>query len=298
MRLDHFLVQSFPEQTRSQLKRLIESGHCLVNGSPERVSKKLRLGDVVELSVPEPTPSKVEPEKIPLDVLYEDEHLIVVDKPAGMVVHPAPGHSRGTLVAALLGHCEALSGVGGELRPGIVHRLDKLTSGVMVASKTDVAHLGLAEQFQEHSIDRRYVALVSGALEPLTGTFDTLHGRHPVDRKRYTTRVTRGRRAVTHYRVLRQFHGATMVEARLETGRTHQVRVHFAEHGHGLLGDPMYGRGGRSPEVKRIGRELGRQALHARALGFDHPVTAQRVDCQSEPPEDMQQAMAKLSELS
>jgi 23S rRNA pseudouridine1911/1915/1917 synthase len=228
-------------------------------------------------------------------VLYEDEQLIVVDKPAGMVVHPAAGHSSGTLVNALLGHCDNLSGVGGVLRPGIVHRLDKLTSGVLVASKTDEAHQGLAEQFSAHTVERHYVVVVSGRPKSARGSFDTFHGRHPTDRKRYTSRGDRGRRAVTHYEVKQLLRGASLVQATLETGRTHQVRVHFADAGHPVLGDPVYGRPPGHPEARQQGKALGRQALHARVLGFVHPVTGQRLRFASPPPPDMQLVIQALS---
>lgn len=192
-RLDHFLVARALPFTRTQLKKLIDEGHCTVSGEVGRPARKLRATESVRLVSPPPRPfDRVAPEAIPLTVLFEDDDLIVVDKAAGMVVHPAPGHQEGTLVGALLGHCKTLSGVGGEERPGIVHRLDRLTSGVLVASKTDQAHEGLARQFRQHSIERRYRAIVCGELRPPQGRFDTLHGRHPVDRKRYSSRVTRG----------------------------------------------------------------------------------------------------------
>ena len=290
-RLDRFLTgRQLPLPSRSQVKRLVDQGLCLVNGSAARPAKKLRAGDLVELEVPPPAPDEALPEQITLAILYEDDHLIVVDKPAGMVVHPAAGHTSGTLVNALLGHCRELSGVGGTLRPGIVHRLDKLTSGVLVASKSDEAHLGLAAQFAEHSVERLYVTVVAGRLEGTEGTYDTLHGRHPTDRKRFTSRAVGeggGRRAVTHWRVLSRLRGATLVEARLETGRTHQVRVHFADAGHAVLGDPMYGRAPADRLAREEGRRLGRQALHARVLGFEHPVTAERLRYASPVPADM-----------
>jgi len=251
--------------------------------------------DAVALRVPPPAPDRALPEAIDLTVLYEDEQLIVVDKPAGMVVHPAAGHSSGTLVNALLGHCDNLSGVGGVLRPGIVHRLDKLTSGVLVASKTDEAHQGLAEQFSTHTVERRYLVVVAGRIEPAQGTFDTFHGRHPTDRKRYTSRCDRGRRAVTHYEVQQQLHGANLVQATLETGRTHQVRVHFADAGHPVLGDPVYGRPPSDAEARKQGMELARQALHARVLGFVHPTTGQRLRFASPPPPDMLAMIAALA---
>lgn len=285
-RLDHFLTLRQLPHTRSRLKQFIDGGGCEVNGQPARPSSKVRAGDVVVLTPPPPEPSAAIPEQIPLCVLYEDEHLIVVDKPSGMVVHPAPGHSRGTLVNALLGHC-ALSDAGDALRPGIVHRLDRDTSGVMVATKTDEAQAGLSRQFADHTIERRYLVVVSGRLSPRSGTMDTLHGRHPHHRKRFSTRVKRGRRAVTHWRVLATLSGATLVEARLETGRTHQVRVHFADAGFPVLGDQTYARAPSHEGAREQARALGRQALHARRLGFMHPVTGQKICFETPPPPDM-----------
>jgi 23S rRNA pseudouridine1911/1915/1917 synthase len=282
-------------RSRSQLKRLIEEGRCQVSGVRARPAQRLKAGESVSLTLPPPEPDQALPEEIPLVVLHEDEHLIVIDKPAGMVVHPAAGHRRGTLVNALLGHCTSLSGVGGTLRPGIVHRLDKLTSGVLVASKSDAAHLGLAEQFARHSVERRYLAVVAGQLAMPSGTFDTLYGRHPTHRQRFTSRCRQGRRAVTHFRVLRPLRGATLVEARLETGRTHQVRVHFADAGHPVLGDPMYGRPCAEREAREAARRIGRQALHARLLAFDHPLTGQRLRFVTPPPADVQELLAALA---
>lgn len=293
-RLDRYLAARDLPHSRSQLKKYIDAGCCRVNASPGWPALKLRSGDVVSLVPPPAEPADVEPEAIALDVLYEDEALIVVEKPSGMVVHPAPGHVRGTLVGALLAHCEHLSGVGGVLRPGIVHRLDKLTSGVMVASKTDAAHEGLAEQFREHTIERAYLAIVRGDLRAEEGVFRTLHSRHPTDRKRFTTRGQRGRVAVTHFRVLERLHASALVEARLETGRTHQVRVHFAEHGHGLLGDPVYGGSPRDPLLLAMSRELGRQALHAHILGFQHPLTGERLRFVSPLPADLRGVLDRL----
>lgn len=297
-RLDHFLVSQALPFTRSQLKKLIDEGHCTVSGRVGRPAQKLRAAEQVCLAPPPVRPfDRVAAEAIPLKVLYEDDDLIVVDKAAGMVVHPAPGHQEGTLVGALLGHCKTLSGVGGEERPGIVHRLDRLTSGVLVASKTDRAHEGLARQFRQHSIERRYRAIVCGELRPPRGLFDTLHGRHPVDRKRYSSRVTRGRRAVTHYETLEPLFGATLVEARLETGRTHQVRVHFADHGNPLLGDPVYGGRQRVPGLQEVARALGRQALHAYLLAFEHPRSGERIQCTASLPTDMLIAVEGLRAL-
>jgi 23S rRNA pseudouridine1911/1915/1917 synthase len=233
--------------------------------------------------VPEPTPARVEAQAIPLVILHEDADLVVVDKPAGMVVHPAAGHAAGTLVNALLHHCRDLSGVGGELRPGIVHRIDKDTSGVLVVAKHDRAHRALAAQWKVHSIDREYLALVRGAPRGERGTVDAPIGRHPTDRKRMSTHARVSRSAVTHWSVEEPLRGATLVRVRLETGRTHQIRVHMASIGLPVLGDPVYG-GGRSLPAAR---GLGRQALHAALLGFTHPTSGERVRFESALPADL-----------
>lgn len=293
-RFDQFLTQQHLPVSRTQIKRYLDENHGFINEKPAKPATRLKVGDVVAFTLPEPVSSDLVPETISLTILFEDDDLIVVDKPAGMVVHPAPGHAQGTLVNALLAHCGDLAHVGGELRPGIVHRLDKLTSGVLVISKSDRAHWHLAEQFKEHSVERRYIAIVSGRLKQQSGTFDTLHGRHPVDRKRFSSRQTKGRRAVTHYRVLEWFEGATLVEARLETGRTHQVRVHFCDHGHAVLGDPLYGRAPGNPLAREVAKTLGRQALHAQVLAFNHPVTQSRLRFESALPHDMQLAIRIL----
>ena len=293
VRLDHYLASRQLPHTRSQLKRFIDGGACLVDQVVARPAKKLSAGEVVRLTPPPAEPSRAMAEQIPLSILFEDEHLIVVDKPSGMVVHPSAGHSSGTLVNALLGHCQLPPG-GDPLRPGIVHRLDKDTSGVMVASKSDTAQAGLASLFASHEIQRRYLVLVSGRLPGQEGVCDTLHGRHPHHRKRFCSKVNRGKRAVTHWRVLERLAGATMAEARLETGRTHQVRVHFCDMGHPVLGDPLYGRAPAHKLAREQGRLLGRQALHARELGFVHPISGQQLLFASEPPEDMRAVIEAL----
>ncbi len=293
-RLDRYLAAQQLPHTRSQLKQFIVSGGCTVNGQPARPSSKVHRGDVVVLTPPPPEPCRAIAEDIPLSVLFEDEFLIVVDKPAGMVVHPAAGHSSGTLVNALLGRCPLSEG-GDPLRPGIVHRLDRDTSGVMVATKTDVAQAHLARQFADHSIQRRYLVVVSGLLTPASGTMDTLHGRHPHHRKRFSTRVKRGRRAVTHWRVLAPLSGATLVEARLETGRTHQVRVHFADAGHPVLGDRTYARPPSHEQARQQARALGRQALHARSLSFVHPIQDRELCFEAPTPPDMRAAIEALA---
>ncbi len=293
-RLDRFLAEALPELSRSQLKRLIDEGRVTLNNAAVKASTKLKGGEEIAITLPEAVPTETLSQDIPLTVLYEDSQLIVIDKPAGMVVHPAPGHSQGTLVNALLYHCQDLSGIGGELRPGIVHRLDKDTSGVMVATKTDEAHQHLAQQFKDHSINRRYVALVHGLLPTPKGTVDKPIGRHPTQRKKMSTGSRNGRQAVTHWKVLQVFEEdrLTLVELRLETGRTHQIRVHLADMLHPVLADPVYG-GNRiktlkDPELRRLATSLDRQALHARLLGFIHPVSGEYLDSSSAVPEDMQ----------
>ncbi len=293
-RLDRFLAEALPELTRSQLKRLIEEGRVLLADAPAKAAQKLRGGEQLSVSLPEPEPVAALPEKIPLVVLYEDAHLIVVDKPAGLVVHPAPGHQGGTLVNALLHHCHDLAGIGGSLRPGIVHRLDKETSGVLVATKDDATHNGLARQFKLHSISRRYLALVHGLPAADRGTIDQAIGRHPTERKKMSSRSRSGRRAVTHWQVRERFPAErlALLELRLETGRTHQIRVHLSELGLPVVGDPVYGRSGRSrslgdAQLQKLLAGLQRQFLHARLLGFVHPATGTYMEFESPLPEEL-----------
>jgi 23S rRNA pseudouridine1911/1915/1917 synthase len=257
------------------------------------------------VSVPEPEEAEARPQNLALTILFEDAHLIVVDKPAGMAAHPAPGTPDGTLVNALLHHCAgSLSGVGGVLRPGIVHRLDKDTSGVMVAAKTDAAHHGLAAIFAKHDIERAYAALVRGAPDPARGTIETRIGRSPHDRQKMSVLKVGGREAITHYRVEAAFGPAlkplaARVECRLETGRTHQIRVHMAAKGSPVLGDPIYGSGVPAKAVRAAIEEAGlaRQALHAKALGFVHPITGEALRFETAPPEDMRRLEARLAAL-
>ncbi len=296
VRLDRFLADAFPDLTRSQVKRLIDEGAVSLTGSDVKASFKLRGGEQISVVLHEPEPIEAAPEAIPLTVLYEDAALIVIDKPAGLVVHPAPGHPGGTLVNALLHHCDDLAGIGGELRPGIVHRLDKDTSGVLVASKNDQTHLALASQFKSHSIQRRYRALVHGLMKPAEGTVDQAIGRHPVHRKKMSVNCRRGRRAVTHWRVLKQYDQdrLSLVELKLETGRTHQIRVHLASLGYPVVGDPLYGQPRRDRacadvELAGLLRGLSRQFLHARLLGFEHPETGESLVFHAPMPPELQQ---------
>lgn len=289
--------------TRSQLKRLIEQEQVLVDKHPTKVGEKLKGGETICITFPAARATEVMAQDLPLQVLYEDAHLIVINKPAGLVVHPAPGHSEGTLVNALLHHCQDLAGIGGELRPGIVHRLDKDTSGVMLATKDDQTHLRLAEQFQVHSITRRYVALVHGLLPRDVGSVDAPIGRHPLERKKMSGKCRNGRRAVTHWQVLQRFPDdrLTMVELSLETGRTHQIRVHFAEMNFPLVGDPLYGKSSRIKEMKDAAlrsllQSLGRQALHAKILGFTHPSSGNYMEFECPLPDDLQVILNYLHE--
>jgi len=283
-RIDTLIADAVPELSRARAQRLIESDAVRVAGRPAKASQRGRLGDDVEVVVPDPVASPLLPEAIPLTVLHEDRDVIVIDKPAGLVVHPAVGHRDGTLVNALLHHCQDLSGIGGVLRPGIVHRLDKGTSGVLVCAKNDEAHRVLAAQFKLHSVDREYLALVRGSPNADSGEIDAPIGRHPTDRKKFSTRARTGREAFTEWRVERRLPTLTLLRVRLRTGRTHQIRVHLAASGLPVLGDPVYG-GGRAL-AKAFGLE--RQALHAAVLGFDHPGSAERCRFESGLPADLQ----------
>lgn len=294
-RLDRALANALPDISRERLKSLIAGGHVADGSGPVRdPSRKAAADSVYNIVIPAPTAASNEAQAIELAIVFEDEHLIVIDKPAGLVVHPAAGNPDGTLVNALLHHCGgSLSGIGGVARPGIVHRIDKDTSGLMVAAKTDRAHEGLARQFKEHSIDRRYKAIVSGRVAAPEGTIDAPLGRSSANRKKIAI-VANGKRAVTHYRLIRPLRESALVECRLETGRTHQVRVHMASIGHPLLGDPVYGR--TKPAHRALLQTLGfhRQALHAARLGFIHPVTSMALTFESEMPADMQELFSSL----
>jgi len=290
-RADAFLARVLPELTRSAAQRLMEEGRVARNGAPVKKNDKTAAGDVFTVILPDPAPVDIAPQDIPLDVVYEDADVIVVNKPVGMVVHPAPGHPDGTLVNALLHHCgESLSGINGELRPGIVHRIDRDTSGLIIAAKNDFAHLSLAEQLQDHSLYREYEAVCVGGLKEDTGTVSAPIGRHHTERKKMAIDHLHGRAAVTHWTVLERFSGYTHIQCRLETGRTHQIRVHMASIGHPLLGDVVYG-------SKRPYPGLAGQCLHARRLSFVHPRTGERVTVECPLPDWFRAVLEKLRRM-
>ncbi len=286
--------------SRAQVQRLIEGGRVTVGGVVAAKSMRVQAGDEIDVVIPAPEPLEVLPEAIPLSILFEDADLIVIDKPAGLVVHPAAGHTRGTLVNALLHHCKDLSGIGGVLRPGIVHRLDKDTSGVMVATKSERAHAALTAAFaaksrgEQGGLERTYLAITSPAPPLKSGTLRTEYGRHPIHRKKFSSKVAQGKPAVSHYEVVEKLTDAALVRFRLETGRTHQIRVHASDHGWALVGDPVYGHKPRTEALAEVARALGRQALHASTLAFDHPATGERLSFESPLPDDMQAAVAAL----
>lgn len=278
-RIDKFLSEQCEELSRSFLQKLLKAGEIFVNGKPVKASYRVLDGDSILFEVPEATEPEILPEDIPLDIVYEDHDVILVNKPKGMVVHPAAGHYTHTLVNALLYHCrEDLSGINGVLRPGIVHRIDMDTTGILIACKNDLAHNSIAAQLKEHSITRRYEAIVHGVLKDEEGTVDAPIGRNPQDRKKMCINHQNGKQAVTHYRVLKRFHDFTHIECRLETGRTHQIRVHMASIGHPLLGDAVYG-------PSKCPYKLQGQTLHAGVLGFVHPRSGEYMEFRAPRPE-------------
>ena len=293
VRLDAFLAARLPELSRSRAASLVQEGRVTVNGRPVSKSCRLSGGETLSVSLPEqPADTALTAQDIPLDVVYEDDDVIVVNKPAGLVVHPAPGHPDGTLVNALLHHCgDSLSGIGGEKRPGIVHRIDRDTSGLIIAAKNDAAHLALAEQLQDHSLYREYEAVVVGNLREDSGTVDLPIARHPTDRKKMAVNHLNGRRAVTHWTVLARYPGYTHIQCRLETGRTHQIRVHMAALGHPVLGDPVYG------GQRKSFPELAGQCLHARRLTFRHPRTGEQVTVSCPLPDYFQAVLTRCGRL-
>lgn len=287
-RIDVFLADNMEALSRSGIQRLLEQGHIRLNGGSVKANYRLREKDVMDIEIPEAKEREILPENIPLDILYEDEAVIVVNKPQGMVVHPAPGHYTGTLVNALLFHCgDGLSGINGEKRPGIVHRIDKDTSGVLMAAKTNAAHQFLAEQLAQHSITRKYNAIVFNGFAEDAGTVDKPIGRNPQERKKMAITEKSGRRAVTHYKVLERLEKFTLIEAQLETGRTHQIRVHMASIGHPLLGDLVYG-------PKKQPFSLAGQTLHARVLGFQHPLTGKYMEFEAPLPPYFETLLERL----
>ena len=289
-RLDAFLAGRVEELTRSAAQKLLEKGAVTIAGRPAKKNEKTTPGMTVEIELPDPEPIDVLPQNIPLDVVYEDADVIVINKPVGLVVHPAPGHPDGTLVNALLYHCgDSLSGINGQLRPGIVHRIDRDTSGLIIAAKNDKAHLALAEQLQDHSLARVYEAVVHGNFREDEGTVDAPIGRHPIDRKKMAIDRKDGRRAVTHWTVLGRYNGFTHIQCRLETGRTHQIRVHMASIGHPLVGDPVYGGNRKSLPG------LAGQCLHARKLRFVHPSTRELVEVECPLPDWFERVLRQIN---
>ena len=287
-RIDALLAQNAEGLTRSAAQRLIESGAVLVNGEPVKKNYKCSAGDAVEFTLPDAQDIELTPQDIPIEIVYEDDDVVVVNKARGMVVHPAPGHPDGTLVNALMFRCgESLSGIGGEKRPGIVHRIDKDTSGLLIVAKNDFSHLGLSAQLSDRSLSRVYECLVKGRLREDSGTVDAPIGRHPADRKRMAVTDKNSRCAVTHWEVIARYNGYTHVRCRLETGRTHQIRVHMAHIGHPLLGDYTYG--APSPE-----KGLEGQCLHARELKFIHPRTGEKVHIETDLPQYFKDVLSKL----
>lgn len=296
LRLDKALAELLPELSRERLKSLIVEGEVTTDGRTLNPSVKVAAGQLYAVNIPAPAEAEAIAQDIPVNIVHEDADLIVVDKPAGLVVHPAAGNLDGTLVNALLHHCRGeLSGIGGVARPGIVHRIDKDTSGLLVVAKSDRAHEGLAQQFKTHSIDRLYAAIVYGLPQPSAGTVDTWIGRSDADRKKMAVhREGRGKHAVTHYRTIERLAGAALVECKLETGRTHQVRVHMAHLGHPLIGDPVYSRDRKGFKTILETLRFKRQALHAKRLGFIHPLTGQKLSFDSALPIDMQELLSEL----
>ena len=292
LRLDRFLSEELEDHSRSFLQKLIKEGLVTVDGKPVKANYRLSAGQQVSVQVREPEEVNIEPQEMPLDILYEDGDVCIVNKPKGMVVHPAAGHYRDTLVNGIMYHCQdSLSGINGSLRPGIVHRIDKDTTGALIICKNDKAHSCIAEQLKEHSITRRYRAIIIGNLSEDEGTVDAPIGRHPTQRKKMAVNRNNGKRAVTHYRVLARFRGYTYIECRLETGRTHQIRVHMASIGHPLLGDTVYG------PAKQAYPSLEGQTLHAMVIGFVHPTTGAYMEFVAPLPAYFAELLQKLPKI-
>ena len=291
IRLDKVLAERLPDLTRTAIQRLLEEELVLINGKPAAKNRKGRAGDSVAVRIPDPEPLCLQAENVPLDIVYEDDDLLVVNKPQGMVVHPAPGNYQGTLVNALLAHCgTSLSGINGVIRPGIVHRIDKDTSGLLMVAKNDFAHQGLARQIKEHSFRREYEAVVAGRMKQESGVVNAPIGRHPIDRKKMAVTEKNSKEAVTYFRVIAEYPGYTHIRLRLETGRTHQIRVHMAYLGHPVAGDPVYG-----PPKPDLG--LKGQCLHARLIGFVHPRDGRYLEFESPLPDYFARLLIKLEQL-
>lgn len=293
LRIDKFIQHKIPDISRSYIQQLILKGNILVNQNMCKSNYKCKLNDQIFIELEEPKELEILPENIPIDILYEDESIIIINKPKDMVVHPAAGHSCGTLVNALLFHCkDSLSTINGVIRPGIVHRIDKNTTGILVVCKNDHAHKKLAEQLKDHSITRKYHAICHGTFKKTNGTIDNPIGRHPIDRKKMAINHKNGRAAITHYKVLETLNNQfSYIECTLETGRTHQIRVHMASIGHPLLGDDIYG-----PKNTKFKELLG-QTLHAKVLGFIHPITNQYIEFDSDLPIYFQELLHKLRNI-
>ena len=287
-RIDRYLTEMLPEQSRSFFQKLIRDGFVIVNHIIVKVNYRLKTGDVIEIDIPDAVPTEIVPENIPLDILYEDDDLLIVNKPKGMVVHPAVGHSTGTLVNAIMYHCQGnLSGINGEIRPGIVHRIDKDTTGSLIICKNDEAHRNIAEQIKEHTVTRRYRGIVCGIVKEDEGTIEGAIGRHPTQRKKMAINEKNGKPAITHYKVLQRFAKYTYMEFCLETGRTHQIRVHMASIGHPLLGDEVYSN-------RKSPFKLQGQTLHAKTLGFIHPTTGEYLEIDAPMPEYFEHLLTVL----
>lgn len=287
-RIDKYLSEQLEDMTRSHIQKLIKENMVRVNGMAVKSNFKLSASDQIEVEIPKLKEPDILPENIPLDILYEDQDILVVNKPKGMVVHPAPGHYTGTLVNAIMYHCkDNLSGINGVMRPGIVHRIDMDTTGSLLICKNDRAHQALAEQLKEHSITRKYHAIVHGRLKEDEGTIDKPIGRHPIDRKKMSVHCTNGREAITHYRVLKRFQQFTYIECQLETGRTHQIRVHMSSIGHPILGDQIYG-------PAKCPYKLQGQTLHAKVLGITHPTTGEYMEFDAPLPDYFQALLEKM----
>lgn len=289
LRIDGFCCSLSENYSREYIKTLIKKGDVKVNGEVKKASYHVKPGDKVTLEIPEPQESKIEPENILINIIYEDEDLMIINKPQGMVVHPAPGNRSGTLVNGLMYHTKKLSTINGVMRPGIIHRIDKDTSGLLMVAKNDQAHHSLSEQLKEHTIIRRYVGLVKGMVEANKGTIDMPIGRHPKDRIKMAVTPEHSKEAITHFEVLERFKNYTLMAFRLETGRTHQIRVHMDKIGHPIAGDPLYGRGDKNNFFKTNG-----QCLHAKILGFVHPRTGENVLFEAGIPENFMEILNKL----